>query len=126
MTSSAIPPSVTSVIAHLHRHRHHRSHRLDTSDVRLTQPLDKREHGIEFTAKMLDLILCNRHAREVRNPADGFGVNRHSNNISLYQEVRGTSAIAEGRYAANCRLAASSGPYLPTLCRQQTPPNLRL
>jgi hypothetical protein len=33
----------------------------------------------------------------VRNPTDSFRINRHSCNLSLYNAVTDTSAIAEGR-----------------------------
>ncbi len=85
------------VVAHPHCHRHHRRHRLDTRDIRLSQPLDKGQHRIEVTAKTFDFFLRNRHAREVRNPTDSFRINRHSCNLSLYNAVTDTSAIAEGR-----------------------------
>ena len=66
------------VLAHFHRHRHHRCHGLDARNIDFRKLLDKSEHGIELTAKVLDLIIGNRYARKVRNPADGIGVNGHA------------------------------------------------
>src|SRR5262245_27411760 len=41
----------------LHRHGRHRGHWLDSLDVHLRQLLDKRKHGVEFAAKMLDFVI---------------------------------------------------------------------
>ena len=39
--------------------------------------LDESQHGVELARKMLDLVLGNRDARQMRDPADGLGVNGH-------------------------------------------------
>jgi hypothetical protein len=93
------------VIAHAHRHGHYRSHRFNTGDIRLSQPLDKGQHAIDFIAKMLDFFLRNCNAREVRDPADSLGVNGHDGSLGLIERLRDTPAIAEGQFAANCQLA---------------------
>jgi len=51
---------------------------------------------------MLNLILGDGHTREMCNPANGFGVNDHSGNLSFASHTRDVPRIAEGRYAANC------------------------
>ena len=66
------------VLAHFHRHRHHRRHGLDTRNIDLRELLDKSQHGIELTAKVLDLVVGDRYASKMRNPADGIGVNGHA------------------------------------------------
>lgn len=71
------------VLAHFHRRRHHRCHGLDARNIDFRKLLDKSEHGIELTAKVLDLIIGNRYARKVRNPADGIGVNGHAKALAF-------------------------------------------
>ena len=39
--------------------------------------LDKSEHGVEFALEMLDFILGHGDAGEMRNAADGIGVDGH-------------------------------------------------
>ena len=51
------------VVTHLHRHRHHRCHRLDSRDVDLGKLLDEREDGVELAGKRLYLIVGDRDAR---------------------------------------------------------------
>ena len=60
-----------------HRHRRHRSHRLNPFDFDLRELLDKSEHGVELALEMLDLVLGYRYAGEVRDAADGIGVDGH-------------------------------------------------
>ena len=65
------------VLAHFHRHRRHRRHWLNAGNVDLGKLLDEGQHGIELALKVRNLILGNRNARQMRNPADSLGVNRH-------------------------------------------------
>jgi hypothetical protein len=39
--------------------------------------LDKSEDGVEFPLQVLDLVIGNRNAREVRDTADGGSVDGH-------------------------------------------------
>jgi hypothetical protein len=66
------------ILAHCHRHRHHRGHWLDAGDIDFRKLLDEGEHGVELTAQVLDLVIGNRYARQVRDAADGIGVYGHS------------------------------------------------
>ncbi len=75
--SPAMPPSVTASGALLHHHRRHRGHRLDARDVDLLQLLDEGEHGVELAAQVLDLVLGDGDARQMRDAADGIGVDGH-------------------------------------------------
>lgn len=65
------------VVAHLHRHRRHRRHRLDTFDIDFRQLLDKSQNGVELALEVFDFVIRNRYARQMRNAADGLGVNGH-------------------------------------------------
>src|SRR5262245_4919065 len=58
-------------------HGRHRGHRLDAFDVDLRQLLDEGEDGVELALQGLDLLLGNRDAREMRDAADGIGVDGH-------------------------------------------------
>src|SRR5262249_57842347 len=60
----------------LHIHRSDRSHRLDAVDINLRKLLDKSEDGVEFALKVLNLILRNRNAGEMRDTANGSSVDR--------------------------------------------------
>ena len=62
------------VLAHVHRHRYHRRHRLDAGNIDFRKLLDEVENGIELPAQMLDLIISNRDARQMRDAADGMGL----------------------------------------------------
>ena len=59
------------VLAHLHRHGRHRRHRLDAVDLSFRKLLDESEDSVELAAKMLDLVLGNSEARQMRYAADG-------------------------------------------------------
>src|SRR5262245_54997336 len=61
-----------NVRAFFHRHGRHRGHWLDSLDVHLLQLLDKRKHGVEFAAKMLDFVLGDGDACEMCNTADSI------------------------------------------------------
>ena len=43
----------------------------------LRQLLDEGQHGVELALEMLDLVLGDRDARQMRNTADGGGVDGH-------------------------------------------------
>jgi len=66
------------ILAHCHRHRHHRGHRLDAGDIDFRELLDEGEHGVELTAQVLDLVIGNRYARQMRDAADRIGVYGHA------------------------------------------------
>ena len=61
----------------LHLHGHDRGHRLDPVDVDLGQLLHEGEDGVELFAQVLDFVLGNRNARELRDTADGIGGGGH-------------------------------------------------
>src|SRR5664279_2914897 len=66
------------VLPLLHRHRRHRGHRLDALDVYLLQLLDEGQHGIELALQMRHLVLGHGDARQMRDAADGIGVDGHA------------------------------------------------
>ena len=45
----------------------------------LLQLLDEGEHGVELALQMLDLALGDGDARQMRDAADGIGVDGHEN-----------------------------------------------
>src|SRR5262245_15326313 len=65
------------VLALLHVHGSDRGHRLDALDVDFRQLLHEGKDGIELPPQVLDLIFGNRDAREMRDAADGGGVDGH-------------------------------------------------
>src|SRR3954451_22530540 len=65
------------VLAHLHVHRCDRGHRLDALDVHLRELLDESQDRVELTLEVLDLVLRNRDAGEMRDTADSSSVDRH-------------------------------------------------
>ncbi len=71
------------IFAHFHGHRHHRCHGFDPRNVDFRKLLDKSEHSIEFTAKVLDLLARDGDAREMGHPADGIGVNGHAKALAF-------------------------------------------
>jgi hypothetical protein len=48
-----------------------------TDDVDLGQLLDERQDRIDLAPQVLDLVVGNRDPRQMRNTADGGGVNGH-------------------------------------------------
>ena len=96
------------VLAHCHRHRHHRSHGLDAGDIDFRKLLDEGEHGVELTAQVLDLVIGNRYARQVRDAADGIGVYGHAksptfNRNTSLQSKCSPEPIPEAEERANGR-----------------------
>src|SRR3569833_2297637 len=68
---------IDHILPLLHLHRGDRGHRLHALDIDLRELLDKGEHGIELALKMRILVLGNRNARQMRDAADGSGVDGH-------------------------------------------------
>ena len=77
------------VLALLHRHRRHRGHRLDALDIHLAKLLDERQHGVELALQVLDLIVGDRDARQMRDTADGGGIDGHENLLHDTEISRG-------------------------------------
>ena len=46
-------------------------------DVAVNAVLDEGEHGVELALQMRNLVLGNRNARQMRDAADGSGVDGH-------------------------------------------------
>jgi hypothetical protein len=46
--------------------------------IHLRELLDKRQHGVELALEMLNFILRDRNAREMRDAADGCGIDGHA------------------------------------------------
>ena len=67
------------VRALLHLHRRDRRHRLDPLDVDLGQLLDEGQDRVELAPQVLDLLLGDRDAGQMRDAADGGGVDGHPN-----------------------------------------------
>src|ERR1043166_6443325 len=61
----------------LHDHGHHRGHRLDAGHVDFGELLDERQNRVELALQMLDLAVRDRDAREMRDVANGLGIDRH-------------------------------------------------
>src|SRR5262245_66393733 len=66
------------VRAFLHLHGGDRCHGLDACDVDLRQLLHEGENGVEFPLQMLDLLLGDGDACEVRDAAASGGVDGHA------------------------------------------------
>jgi hypothetical protein len=49
------------------------------STVHLLQLLDERQDAVELVLQMLDFILGNRDTRQMRDAADGCGIDGHAN-----------------------------------------------
>src|SRR5205814_1504735 len=52
-------------------------------DLSFRKLLDESEDSVELAAKMLDLVLGNSEARQMRYAADGVGVDGHCSGSSL-------------------------------------------
>ena len=108
--SSGIPPSVTT------------SGRffiaigvtdvIDPRDVDLRQLLDESEDGVELAPKVLDLLLGDRNAGQVRDAADGCGVDGHG----ASQFAARSRAIAESQFLLQRHLKSCPTP-LPAVGR---------
>src|SRR3954453_7318730 len=68
---------IDQILPLLHLHRGDRGHGLHTLDIDLRELLDKGEHGVELALQMRNLALGNRNARQMRDAADGSGVDGH-------------------------------------------------
>src|SRR5580704_4032041 len=66
----------------LHAHGGDRGHRLDAGDVDLVELLDERQNGVELALQVLDLVVVDGDAREVRDAAHGRGVDGHADSLS--------------------------------------------
>src|SRR4051812_13873728 len=71
----------------------HRGHWLDVLDVHFRKLLDECEDRVELALEVLDLIVRNRDAGEMRDKADGGGVNRHG---SAQSQRNGAASISKG------------------------------
>ena len=65
------------ILAHIHRHRGDRGHRLDPFDLDFRKLLDKGQDGIEFAAQILHFVFRDGNPRETRYPANCICVNGH-------------------------------------------------
>src|SRR5260370_5354628 len=66
----------------LHRHRRHRGHGFYAAHVDLGELLDEREDRVELGLQVLDFFVGDRDAGEMRDAADGRGVNGHGGFLS--------------------------------------------
>lgn len=62
------------VLAHFHLHRRDRGHWLDALYIDLRKLLDESQDGIEFATKAFHLAFGDGDPRQMRNAADGLGV----------------------------------------------------
>ena len=46
-------------------------------DIDLGKLLDERQDGVDLAPQMLDLVVGNRNPRQMRDAADGRGINGH-------------------------------------------------
>ena len=51
-------------------------------DIHLAELLDERQHGVELALQVLDLVIGDRDARQMRDAADGGGIDGHQNPAS--------------------------------------------
>ena len=68
---------IDEVGAFLHLHRRHRGHRLDALDIDFRQLLDKGQHRVQFALQIGNLGLIDRDPREMRDTANGGGIDGH-------------------------------------------------
>src|SRR3954451_17479305 len=68
---------IDDVRALLHFHRHDRSHGFDAFDIYLPQLLDERQHGVQLALQVRNLGFSNGNPREMRDTANGGGVDGH-------------------------------------------------
>src|ERR1700704_1025089 len=61
----------------LHFHGHHRGHRFDAIDIHFRQLFDECQHGIQLALQMRNLCLSDRDPREMRDTANGGGIDGH-------------------------------------------------
>ena len=85
-----MPPSVTTSVRFFICHRRHRGHRLDAVAIHFVELLDKGQDGVELALQMRDLVVGDGDARQMRDAADGGGVDGHGSPDG--------GAIAEHRY----------------------------
>ena len=114
-----MPPSVTSSSRIFIAIGRHRRHRLDARDIDLRELLDESQHGVELARKVLDLVFSHGDAREMRHPADGFGVNGHG--VASAFLLLSVTPIAERSFSANHRLASRFRAENADIVRARTP-----
>src|SRR5262245_38046763 len=61
----------------LHSHGRDRRHRFDPLDVYFTELLDEGQHRVQFALEVIKLVLRHGNAGEVRDTANGIGVDSH-------------------------------------------------
>src|SRR5215216_595659 len=61
----------------LHLHRRHRRHRRDALDIHFGKLLEEGENRVELALQVLDLVVGDFDAREVRDAAHGIGIDGH-------------------------------------------------
>src|SRR6266851_7405813 len=71
------PAVIDHVGTLLHFHRHHRGHRFDSLDVHFGELLDEGQHRIQLALQMRNLCLSDRDPREMRDTANGGGIDGH-------------------------------------------------
>src|SRR5260370_20751962 len=71
----------------LHRHRRHRGHGFDAAHVDLGELLDEREDRVELGLQVLDFFVGDGDAGEMRDAADGRGVNGHGGFLSARMDA---------------------------------------
>src|ERR1043166_8729205 len=69
-----IPTVAPHVLALLHQHGRDRGHRVDAGYVDFIKLLDKGKDSVQLALQMLDLVVVDRDAREMRDVADGLRV----------------------------------------------------
>src|SRR5882757_8568290 len=80
-------PAVGHLVGALfHGHRGHRRHRVDAVHLDLGQLLDKGQNGVELAAEVLDLLVGDRDARQMRDAADGRGVDGHGTSVGDHKD----------------------------------------
>src|SRR5712671_52474 len=88
-------PAVGHLVGTLfHGHRGHRRHRVDAIHLDLGQLLDKGQNGIELAAEVLDLFVGDRNARQMRDAADGRGIDGHGTSQAITKMGFGTDRLA--------------------------------
>src|ERR1700687_6307432 len=98
----------------LHFHRHHRGHRFDAVDVYFRQLLDEGQHRVQLALQMRNLCLSDRDPREMRDTANGGGIDGHyigplTGKLSPPYSRGGFCAATAG----GCLISPPSGAALP-------------
>ena len=90
-------------------------------DIHLGQLLDERQHGVELALQVLDLIVRDRDARQMRDAADGCGIDGHENLVFAQRISRGARVRAVDADPDCARRTACTPARQPLRARRAPP-----